>query len=110
MATGKKNPWIRIPRDTLLLLSGIGLTMNEAIFRHGPERPYMIMLFAGMMGLPLYLRNDEKKSSASEYAQTESAPAAKDKPKAQLERRALRLTSAIATLRLRCSSRTSLSW
>lgn len=39
---------------------GMGLTVNEAVLRNGPERPYMIFLFAGMMGLPLYLRNDDK--------------------------------------------------
>lgn len=51
-------------RDTLLLVSGILLTANEAIIRSGPERPYLMILFAGMMGLPVFLQSDEKKDSS----------------------------------------------
>lgn len=58
---GGKNKWVRIPRDTILLLAGIGLTVNEALFREGPERPYLYILFAGMMGLPFVLGVDEGK-------------------------------------------------
>lgn len=55
--------WPLLTRDGLLLIAGIALTINEAVFRSGPERPYMLMLFAGMMGLPVFLRADEKRKS-----------------------------------------------
>lgn len=54
--------WPRVTRDGLLLGTGVILTINEAVIRSGAERPYLLMLFAGMMGLPVFLRQDEKKS------------------------------------------------
>jgi hypothetical protein len=53
--------WPKVTRDGFLLGAGIVLTINEAVVRAGPERPYLLMLFAGMMGLPVFLRQDEKK-------------------------------------------------
>ena len=51
----------RLTRDTALFIAGLGLTINEALIRSGPERPSMLVLFAAMMGLPFILRADEKK-------------------------------------------------
>lgn len=56
--------WPKVTRDGFLLGAGVVLTINEAILRGGPERPYLLMLFAGMMGLPVFLRQDEKKQEA----------------------------------------------
>ena len=56
----KKLHWPRITRDSALFLAGLGLTINEAVLRHGPERPSLLILFAAMMGLPFVLRGDEK--------------------------------------------------
>lgn len=47
-----------ISRDTLLFLSGLILTYNEA-FRVQEERPFLLAVFAGMMGLPVVLRADQ---------------------------------------------------
>lgn len=51
--------WPRVTRDTVLFLTGLGLTIREAVVG-GAERPFMLMIFAGMMGLPVFLRHDEK--------------------------------------------------
>ncbi len=50
-------------RDTVLFVSGIGLIFYEAILREGPERPTLLILYAGMVGLPAFLKSDEKKEA-----------------------------------------------
>lgn len=50
--------WSKITRDVVLLAAGLGLTINEAL-RAGPERPSLLVLYAGMMGLPAVMRFDE---------------------------------------------------
>jgi hypothetical protein len=47
-------------RDVTLFLTGLGLIVNEAVLRDGPERPTLLVLYAGMVGLPFTLRRDEK--------------------------------------------------
>lgn len=47
-------------RDVILFLTGLGLIVNEAVLREGPERPTLLVLYAGMVGLPAFLRRDEK--------------------------------------------------
>jgi hypothetical protein len=42
----------------MLFMSGLILTYNEA-FRVEVERPFLLALFAGMMGLPVVLRADQ---------------------------------------------------
>lgn len=56
--------WPRVTRDTALFLTGLGLTIREAFFEDA-ERPYLLMIFAGMMGLPVFLRRDEKTAELS---------------------------------------------
>lgn len=51
--------WPKVTRDGALFLAGLALITNEALRTHG-ERPYLLMIFAGMMGLPVFLRRDEK--------------------------------------------------
>lgn len=55
-------PRIRITRDAVLFATGLALLINEAVIRHGPERPYLLVMYAGMMGLPVFLRTDEKRN------------------------------------------------
>lgn len=45
-------------RGSLMFLSGLGLTIREAL-AHGPERPSLYILFAGMMGLPIVWGNGD---------------------------------------------------
>lgn len=47
-------------RDPILFFAGLGLIVQEAVFYRGPERWGLMMLYAGMMGLPVFLRSDEK--------------------------------------------------
>jgi len=51
--------WPKITRDTALFVAGLGLVIREAVFENA-DRPYLLMIFAGMMGLPVFLRKDEK--------------------------------------------------
>ena len=50
-------------RDGALFLTGLGLIVHEAILRTGPERPTLLLLYAGMVGLPAFLRTDEKNAA-----------------------------------------------
>ncbi len=45
---------------------GLGGIVNEALIRVGPERPTLLLLFAAMIGLPAFLRTDEKKNGNGE--------------------------------------------
>jgi hypothetical protein len=58
-------------RDTVLFLTGIGLIINEAVLRSGPERPSLLILYGGMVGLPAILRVDEKRSSTPDKPEPE---------------------------------------
>lgn len=57
----KKSRTFRITRDGFLLALGVFLTINELVIRSGPERPYVLVLLGGMMGLPAFIRADEKR-------------------------------------------------
>ena len=52
-------------RDATLFLSGLGLAIHEVVIRHGPERPTVLLLIAGMMGLPAFLKADETRNGKS---------------------------------------------
>lgn len=67
--------WPSFPRwrDPLLFLTGLGLTIFEAVMRDGAERPSLLILYAGMMGLPAFLRADEKRADTPEQPTKEHA-------------------------------------
>lgn len=44
----------------ILFFTGLGLIIYEAVLREGPERPTLLVLYAGLVGLPSFLRRDEK--------------------------------------------------
>jgi hypothetical protein len=50
----------KVGRDTVLFLVGIGGIINEAFVRTGDPRTELLILFAGMCGLPAFFRVDEK--------------------------------------------------
>jgi hypothetical protein len=56
---------IRVPRDTLLFLGGLAGAAHETLIAP-VERPTLLILFAGMMGLPAFLRADERKQEDRE--------------------------------------------
>jgi hypothetical protein len=47
-------------RDALLFLTGLGLIVYEATIHAGPERWGLLMVYAGMVGLPVFIRADQK--------------------------------------------------
>lgn len=50
----------RVTRDLFLMVTGVGLTIHEALIRKGTERPFLLAIFAGMMGLPVFLSQGDK--------------------------------------------------
>lgn len=52
-------PRVNITRDAILFITGLVGVLHETIAYNG-ERPSLLVLFAGMMGLPLYLRKNGK--------------------------------------------------
>lgn len=56
--------WPTVTRDTVLFVVGLGGIINEAFIRAEPTRPELLVLFAGMVGLPVALRRDEGRRAA----------------------------------------------
>lgn len=50
----------KISRDTVLLVAGLAGVFFETVFQR-IDRPYLLGIFGGMLGLPLYLRRDPPK-------------------------------------------------
>lgn len=63
---GGVDPVAKITRDLVLFIAGLLLTVNEAVLRDGSERPTLLILFAGMMGLPVVIRADEARQKPDE--------------------------------------------
>lgn len=49
-------------RDTILFVVGLAGIVYEAVVS-GTDRPTLLILYAAMVGLPAFLRSDEKMSS-----------------------------------------------
>jgi hypothetical protein len=47
-------------RDVILFFGGLAGVFNETVLTT-TERPTLLILFAAMMGLPAFLRSDDKK-------------------------------------------------
>jgi hypothetical protein len=60
MADERRAWWTKVTRDLVLFSAGLLLTINEAL-RSSVDRPDLLVLFAGMMGLPAMLRYDEQR-------------------------------------------------
>ena len=64
MTTGQPpRPPLARWRDSILFLAGLALIGWEAIGRDGAERPTLLVLYAAMIGLPAFLRADEKRQA-----------------------------------------------
>lgn len=57
--------WPTITRDSILFGVGLAGIVNEAFVRTGDPRPELLVLFAGMVGLPVALRKDERREQGS---------------------------------------------
>lgn len=73
-ATSRRRPSLAGYRDSILFLTGLGLIIHEAVIYSGPERWGLLMLFAGMVGSPVFLRMDEARKANGPPA-TPSPPA-----------------------------------
>lgn len=49
-------------RDILLFAAGLVGVVHETAIRQGPERPTLLLLFAAMMGLPVFLAGDRDRN------------------------------------------------
>lgn len=52
----------KIGRDTVLFTAGLAGVFHETVIAKS-ERPTLLFLFATMIGLPAFLRADEKKAA-----------------------------------------------
>jgi hypothetical protein len=74
----RKLHWPKITRDGLLFSTGLALTINEAAIQDGPTDPLLLMMFAGMMGLPVFLGFDEKKKPSAQTSPPLDIPQQED--------------------------------
>jgi uncharacterized membrane protein YobD (UPF0266 family) len=51
--------WPAITRDGVLFVGGLMGMIYETVFHDGDTRSALIVVFAGMMGLPAFLRSDD---------------------------------------------------
>ena len=54
----------RITRDSVLFVAGLSGIAYETLVTN-VDRPTLLILFAGMVGLPAFLRTDEKQAARS---------------------------------------------
>lgn len=66
-------------RDSILFAAGLGLIVHEAV-RDGAERPTLLILYAAMIGLPAFLRADEKRTQRETEAADPSPATESDTP------------------------------
>lgn len=55
------NAWPLL-RDVAIVVTALVLIIWEAVFRNGPERPTLLLLYTGMLGLPAFLRADQRRN------------------------------------------------
>jgi hypothetical protein len=67
MSPFRRRGWLaRVSRDTVLFTAGlIGFT-HEVVFGSSTERPTLLLICAALMGLPVFLRTDEKRQEDEE--------------------------------------------
>lgn len=59
MTTATRRSW-RISRDTVLFVVGLAGIAYETLFMNA-ERPTLLILFGAMVGLPAFLKSDERR-------------------------------------------------
>lgn len=64
-------------RDIMLFAGGVAGVFHETVLT-GTERPTLLILFAAMMGLPAFLRQDEKSSRSQGESHQPQKPLHKD--------------------------------
>lgn len=56
---GRHRWQVRLSRDAVIFITGIVGIVHEIFFSEA-DRPYLVVLFAAMIGLPAFLRIDER--------------------------------------------------
>lgn len=64
-------------RDIILFFGGLAGVFNETVLTT-TERPTLLILFAAMMGLPAFLRSDDKNAQPPPPQEPPKLPPAKD--------------------------------
>ena len=64
-------PKLRVTRDTVLFLSGLGGIVHETFFTK-LDRPDLLVLFMAMVGLPAFLRQDEYRRFRNSFPSRQS--------------------------------------
>ena len=54
--------WPKLTRDGAIFVVGLGGIIYETLIHSGEPREPLLIVFAAMIGLPAFLRADEKKS------------------------------------------------
>lgn len=80
-----KRRGFQLSRDSLLFGGGMIGVGYETVFTKG-ERPGLLFLFGAMMGLPAFLRMDEKRSASAPDPPPEPEPPEPPKKKAPARR------------------------
>lgn len=70
----------KISRDIVLFVAGLLGVLHETLFTNG-DRQFLLIIFAGMMGLPVFIRKDEMSSAPPPQPDPEPAPPAKGRKK-----------------------------
>lgn len=65
MMSRRKARRLRVSRDTILFAAGLSGIAYETILEGG-DRPTLLILFGAMVGLPAFLRTDEKARDKAE--------------------------------------------
>lgn len=55
-----------ITRDRAIFSVGLVGAINEVFIRSGPERPTILAFLAGMMGLPVFLKWDDRSTKGDD--------------------------------------------
>lgn len=63
---------LRVSRDSILFAVGLLGIAYETILEGG-DKPTLLILFGAMVGLPAFLRTDEKAKAAADTAETKPA-------------------------------------
>lgn len=65
MTSNFMNKLPKVGRDSVLFFAGLAGVVHETVIAEA-ERPTLLFLFATMIGLPAFLRADEKKNNNKE--------------------------------------------
>lgn len=71
--------WKWLTRDLVLFVGGLAGVLHETVF-NSVDRPGLLMIFAGMMGLPVFLAGDRRAGRHSDN-DTSSTPSASGQAK-----------------------------